>query len=500
MHSHNPNLNALIETQKEIKLLGSIASVLGWDQETYMPEEALLWRSEQLAWLSGQMHRRETAPEIKDLLDKLEDYSPADDREKALLKVARREFRRAEVFPEDYVIEKARHHSLAQNGWIQAREKEDFEAFRPFLEKNMEFARRDAEYLGYEEHPYDALLDLYEPDMKASQIKELFDPLGEYLAGLVKRIGEKPPVRDDFLSRSCPVDKQEELGKEVLKAIGYDFGKGRLDATAHPFTSELGPADIRVTTRYDEFDFCSNLFSVIHEGGHALYEMGIDSTLSETLLGTGTSLGIHESQSRFWENLLGRSRAFCEGFLPLYQNYFPQAFGDIDGESFYRGINRVKPSFIRVEADEVTYSLHVILRFNLELALLEGSLAVKDLPEAWNEESRKLLGILPESVSQGVLQDVHWSHGLIGYFSTYALGNLYGAQFMARMKKDIPQLDDLLRQRNCEPPLKWLREKIHRHGSVYSSAELCRKICGEDLDYRYFIDYLEKKYLEIYGV
>jgi carboxypeptidase Taq len=458
------------------------------------------WRSEQLAWLSGQIHRKETDTVVKELLEELKGYTPADDQEKALIRLGERVYRQAVAMPEEYVMEKTRHHSQAQNAWVKARENNDFEAFKPYLEKNMEYARRDAEYLGYEDHPYNALLDLYEPGMTVSEVQALFTPLGEYLSGLVKRIGEKEQVQHDFLSRSCAVDKQEKLGKEILKVIGYDFSRGRLDATAHPFTSGLGPSDTRVTTRYDEFEFTSNLFSVIHEGGHGLYELGIDPNIAETFLGEGTSLGIHESQSRLWENLLGRSRAFCNGTLPLFKDYFPQAFGDIDEETFYRGINRVKPSLIRVEADEVTYTLHVILRFNLELALLDGSLAVKDLPEAWKSESKKLLGIEPSSAAEGVLQDVHWSHGLIGYFPTYGLGNLYGAQFLNSMKKDLPNLDSLLQERRCEAPLNWLRDKIHRHGSVYTATELCRRVTGEELDYRYFTDYLEKKYSEIYGV
>jgi carboxypeptidase Taq len=500
MISKNPSMNELIRKQKNIRLLQSISAVLEWDQETYMPGKAIDWRSEQLAWLAGQSHKNETAPEIGALLKSLESDTPSDDREEALIRLARREFRIASVFPEEYVIEKTRHHSQSQNAWAKARQENDFDYFRPFLEKNFEYARRDAEYLGYEDHPYNALLDLYEPGMKAAELKSLFDPLGVYLADLVRRIGEKEQVRSDFLNRSCPVDKQEALGKEILQIMGYDFERGRLDATAHPFTTELGPRDIRVTTRYDEFEFTSNLFSVIHEGGHGLYEMGVDEDLAETFLGEGTSLGIHESQSRLWENLLGRSRAFCDGCLPLFRDSFPDVFGDVDGETLYRGINRVQPSFIRVEADEVTYSLHVILRFNLELALLEGSLDVKNLPEAWKEESKKLLGIIPEKYSQGVLQDVHWSFGLIGYFPTYALGNLYGAQFLRAMRRDIPDLDGLLRKRECAAPLDWLRKNIHSHGSVYPAAELCRRVTGEPLDYRYFIDYLEEKYSRIYGV
>jgi carboxypeptidase Taq len=500
MKSDDKNISELLNMQKEIKLLQSITSVLAWDQETYMPEKAIDGRSEQMAWLSGQIHRRSTKKELATLLEKLENHTPKNDIERALLRTTRREFRQASVFPEHYVTEKTRHYSKSQGAWIKARKENNFALFQPYLEKTMDYARQDAEYLGYEEHPYNALLDLFEPDMKVSQVKALFDPLGEYLASLVKRIGEKEPVGEDFLTRPCPVNKQEELGKKVLEIMGYPFDRGRLDATAHPFTIELGPSDIRVTTRYDEHDFLSNLFSVIHEGGHGLYELGVDEELAETFLGGGTSMGIHESQSRMWENLFGRSRAFCRGFLPLYQEYFPQSLNDIDLETFYKGINRVKPSFIRVEADEVTYSLHVILRFNLELALLEGTLAVKDLPEAWNNESEKLLGIRPEKVSQGVLQDVHWSQGLIGYFPTYALGNLYSAQFLNMMNRDIPDLDTLLAKRECHQPLAWLKDNIHRHGSVYTAAELCHRVTGEDLSIDYFTDYLEKKYSEIYGV
>lgn len=500
MKSDNKALSELLELQKEKLLLESISSVLAWDQETNMPEKAIGYRAEQMAWLSGRTHRRATRGRWGELFEELKGYVPANDREAAMVRITAKEYREALAFPEDYVTEKSRHYSQSQGAWIKARETNDFALFKPYLEKTVDFARRDADYLGYETHPYNALLDQFEPAMTVAEVKALFDPLGDYLAGLVKRIAAAEPVRDDFLSRSCPVDQQEKLGRKMLELMGYPFDRGRLDATAHPFTIGLGADDVRVTTRYDEKDFLSNLFSVIHEGGHGLYELGIDPELAETVLCQGVSMGIHESQSRLWENLLGRSRPFCRGFLPLYREYFPDAFGDIDLETFYRGINRVRPSHIRVEADEVTYSLHVILRFNLELALLEGSLEVKDLPDAWNAESVKLLGIEPELAADGVLQDVHWSQGMIGYFPTYALGNLYSAQFMESMKKDIPDLDSLLEKRECAAPLTWLRERIHSHGAVYPAGTLCEMVTGEPLRADYFTAYLENKYSPLYGV
>lgn len=500
MKSQNKILSQLIEKQRGIKLLSSISSTLAWDQETYMPEQAIEWRSEQLAWLSGQQHQKETDQEIGSLLANLKDYHPINDREKSLLSLSQREYRQALAFPQEYVIEKTRHYSRSQAAWIKARQANDFASFEPFLEKTVDYARQDAEYLGYGKNPYDALLDLYEPQMTVDQLDTLFNPLGEYLADLVMRIGEKEPVKDDFLRLSCPVDRQEAMGREILTSMGYDFKRGRLDPSVHPFTIEMGPADIRITTRYDEFDFPTNLYSVIHEGGHALYEMGIDPELADTILGQGVSMGIHESQSRLWENLIGRSEPFCEGFLPVFQSYFPEVFNDINVKTLYKGINRVHPSLIRVESDEVTYSLHVILRYNLEKALLEGSLAVKDLPQAWREESKKLLGIEPQAVSDGVLQDVHWSQGAIGYFPTYALGNLYGAQFFDVMKRDIPNLSQLVGARDCTQPLKWLEEKIHSHGSTYSPGELCQMVTGSPLGIEAFKNYLEKKYSDIYGV
>jgi carboxypeptidase Taq len=368
------------------------------------------------------------------------------------------------------------------------------------LEELVQLNIEKAERYGYEEHIYDALLDQFEPFMKTREVERVFDGLRDSLVDLVRRISEAPQVDDVFLHHSYPAERQELLGNEFLNALGYEFNRGRLDVSAHPFTTTLGPNDVRITTRYHEDLFASAVFSTIHEAGHALYELGVDPKYHNTLLATGTSLGIHESQSRLWENMVGRSREFWSHWFPRVKELFPEQLSGVEKEQFYRAINRVEPSLIRIEADEVTYSLHVILRFQLEVKLMTGELEVKDLPEAWNTTMEELLGITPPSDAKGVLQDVHWSMGAIGYFPTYALGNLYGAQFLRTMLREIPDVYDKVAAGEFAPILSWLRERIHCHGAAKTPKELITEVTGEELDPEYFVRYLESKYGEIYGL
>jgi len=506
MESQNKDIQRLLELQKDSSLMKSSLSLLHWDQETYMPEQAIEWRSEQIAQLSGLIHDRDTSPEIKKLFhalnisDKDSQGDGSTETEKALLQKSWREYRQSVCFPREYVVEKSSVISQAHGAWIKAREQNDFSLFQPWLEKVVDFARKDAEYLGYEDHPYDALVDLYEPQMTHQRLQSLFDPLAEELSVLVQDIAHAPQVDNSFLKEPVSVDLQQKISEMIMTDMGYDLSMGRLDVSAHPFTIELGPKDVRITTRYDENCFDLSLYGTIHEAGHALYELGVKEEIAGTLLGEGVSLGIHESQSRYWENLIGRSKAFCSHYLPLFQKEIPRVFDHVDVDQFYRAVNRVEPSYIRIMADEVTYSLHIILRYRLEVALLEGQLQVADLPDAWREESKRLLGVIPPTDKEGVLQDTHWSGGSFGYFPTYALGNLYGAQFLNQMSKDIPAWEDQVASGDLSGVASWLREGIHQYGSVIAAEDLCRKLTGENLNPKYFVQYLQKKYRGIYNI
>ncbi len=500
-------LQSLRAVDHEIQLLAHSVALLQWDQETGMPPKAIEERSEQLSLLEGMIHDRQTDPRVKGLLEEAGfttaanirvDEGTSDFEEKAFLRAFGRSFERAAKIPRRLVTEMSRVSSRAQAAWIEARGRDDFSEFRPHLEKILALTIEKAGVLGYEDHPYDALLDEYEPGMSTRETASVFDELQRSLKPLTERIVEAQKalrVDDSFRFRGYPVEAQREFSLRVLREMGYDFDRGRLDESAHPFTTSTGGEDVRVTTRYNERDLFSGLFGSIHEGGHALYEMGIDSRYHGSVLGEGTSLGIHESQSRTWENMIGRSIEFWEHYFPiLKKDYFPNQLGDIAQDVFIRGVNKVEPGLIRIHADELTYSLHVVLRFELEIALVNGDLKVRDLPEAWNEGMRRLLGIVPEGDADGVLQDVHWSMGAIGYFPTYALGNLFGAQFFQILRGQMTELDRKISQGDLRAIREWQRENIHRHGSTLTATELCGKISGEVLNPGYFTRYLEEKF------
>jgi len=504
---------------REIQLLVHTAALLQWDQETGMPSEAIGERSEQIALLEGFVHDRLAGRELSGLIrEKLARYGVeragqlrvdeevCDENdpgceEKALLRVLGRANERAVKIPRRLVTEMAQTFSRAQAAWIEAREKDDFSHFQPHLERIVSLVREKAEALGYSEQIYDALLDEFEPGMLTRQVKPVFDILQQKLAALTSRILEIQKADDHFRYRDYSRDKQREFGLKVLRDMGYEFERGRLDISAHPFTTSLGGSDIRITTHYKTDDLINALFGTIHEGGHALYELGIDPRYHQSSLGEGTSLGIHESQSRTWENIIGRSPSLWKHYFPILKDeYFPENLSDVSLTDFIRGINKVEPSLIRINADEVTYSLHIILRFNLELALVNGDLQVEGLPEAWNEGMKELLGIVPPGNADGILQDVHWSMGAIGYFPTYALGNLYGAQFFQSLRSAIPDVYERMAEGHLQPIREWQREHIHRHGSVYTAEELCRRVCGEDLNPDAFILYLEDKFKKLYDM
>jgi carboxypeptidase Taq len=403
--------------------------------------------------------------------------------------------------PKALVEEIAKTQSLAQAEWIKARQQSDYPVFQPYLEKLVELLKKYASCQGFKDSMYDALLDEYEPWMTTGELESIFDALSERLVPLFEKIRRSSvPLDSSVLTRSFPVEEQRTFSREVLDAMGFDFKRGRLDVSAHPFTTTLGRDDVRLTTRYNERFFPSAVFGSIHEGGHGLYEQGFAPSLRPSLLAAGTSLGLHESQSRLWENMVGRSRAFWKHYYPRLRQLFPQALADVEEEGFYKAINAVNPSLIRVEADEVTYNLHIILRFTLEKKIFTGALGCADLPAAWEDESERLLGVRPATAAEGVLQDVHWSMGAFGYFPTYTLGNLAAAQLFAALAKQRTDVTAEIEQGRLDGIRDWLRDNVHVHGSVYPAQELLKRVTGQTLSANFFSDYLESKYGELYDL
>lgn len=493
---------------REVTVLEHIIAILEWDQETGMPDKALDERSEQQVLMQGLLHDKITASEIGDILGALgstperpegNDASRSD-RDKALIRLYQREFSRQSLLPRRLVEELAEATSRGHASWARSRAADDFSQFAPELEKIVALKREESDRLGYSEHPYDPLLDEYEPGMKTGEVTGIFAKMREDLVELLQTISQCDQVDDAFLYKEYPLSGQEALGKRVVTDMGYDWSRGGMAVAAHPFTTTLGRDDVRITTRYTEPIVSSPLFSSIHEAGHALYEMGAsNANTSGTTLAKGVSLAMHESQSRLWENIIGRSKPFWEFYFPVMRDMFPEQLQAVDTVTFFKGINKVESSMIRVNADEVTYGLHIILRFELEKALISGELAVKDLPEAWNELFFQLLGVYPEKASEGVLQDVHWSAGLFGYFPTYALGNLFGAQISAAMRQSLPDVDGLLRRGELSRIHEWLREQVYQYGAIYEAKELLRRVTGEQLKPDYFSAYLKNKYQMVYN-
>ncbi|MBK7142824.1 MAG: carboxypeptidase M32 [bacterium] len=494
----------LVREMNEISVLGSTASILAWDQRTYMPRQGAEFRSQQMALIAGMYHERFTSPKIGDLLSQAEstDLVKGDTPEAANLRELRHKYNKETKLPKKLVEEIVRVTTIAETEWETARAKSDFAMFAPWLEKVYDLTRQQAEALGYEGEPYNALLDNYEPGAKVSEIEAIFTPLRKDLVELLGKIRDAKKRPDPgIVERSYPVDLQRVFGEAVAAAMGYDFTAGRLDITTHPFCTGIGAGDTRITTRYNPHRLNDALFGIMHEAGHALYEMGIDKKkYFGTPMGDATSLGIHESQSRMWENQVGRSKQFWVYFLPQAKRIFRDSLNDVSLDDFYGAINDVRPSYIRVEADEGTYNLHIMLRFELERALLNKELPAKDAAGEWRKRFKNYLGIEVDKDSNGILQDVHWSAGLIGYFPTYTLGNLYSAQFFAKAKTDIPNMMQNFERGDFSGLLGWLRENIHKHGSRYRATDLAKKVTGQTLSHKPLMDYLHTKYGEIYGI
>ncbi len=488
------------EHLREIGKLSSSLALLHWDQRTHLPEKGHAARAEVIGKLAKMVFELSISDDLGRYIEELETRDDLSPQDKASVRVVGRDYRRHKAIPPDLFEKFAIARSKSETAWEKAKAASDFAAFRPHLEEMIDYSRQFAEYYGYKENPYDALIEDYEPGMTAAKLKEIIAPLRDALVPFIKRLGEdgtKP--RTDFIRGSFPEDKQQELSLHALSAIGYDFHAGRLDTTVHPFTIGVGPGDVRITTRFLSDDPFSGLYSSIHEGGHALYEQGIPDELRWTGLDDGASMGIHESQSRMWENMVGRSRAFWEFFTPITTGVFSQ-LSAAAADDLYRAVNVVEPSLVRVEADEVTYNLHIMLRFELEEGLINGRIAVNDLPQLWNEAMDRYLGVTPADDAHGVLQDVHWSGGMLGYFPSYMLGNLYAAQLFAAAHRDIPGLEEDFARGEFSRLLTWLREKIHQFGRIYDPIDLLERVTGEKPDSKYFIDYITQKYSEIYKI
>ncbi|HSQ25544.1 MAG TPA: carboxypeptidase M32 [Anaerolineales bacterium] len=496
-------LSQLKSILNEVHDLNAVSSLLGWDQQTYMPSGGAEGRGYQSGTIDKIAHEKFTSPEVgkllEDLLISTASLDPDSD-DARLVKVTHREYEKRVKVPPDMVVEFAQVTTMAQQVWQEARAENNFPKFQPWLEKILDLGHRYAELFAPYDHVYDPLLDQFEPGLKTAEVKQIFDALRPIQVSLIKKIAEKPQLDDSFNFLTYDVQKQWDFGVDVITKFGYDWKRGRQDKSAHPFTTNFGIDDVRITTRVFPNHLSSAIFSTMHESGHAMYEQGVDHVLSRTPLAGGTSLAIHESQSRMWENLVGRSLPFWEHFYPLLQQYFPEQLGKVSLDAFYKGINKVEPSLIRVEADEATYNLHIMLRLELEMAMMEGKLAVKDLPEAWNAGMQDYLGITPPDDAKGVLQDVHWSTGLMGYFSTYALGNLVSLQLWERILADIPDLYDQFRSGEFSALLGWLRQNIHHHGSKYEPQELIQRITGSKIDPNPYINYLQTKFGQIYEI
>ncbi|WP_342432078.1 carboxypeptidase M32 [Neobacillus sp. FSL H8-0543] len=490
---------AFLDYVKKISAYNEALSVIYWDLRTGAPKKGVEQRSEVIGVLSSEVFKMSTSEEMASYIANL-GKAELSETTKKILEECKKEYERNKKVPAEEYKEYVILQSKAENVWEEAKEKSDFELFQPYLEKLVEMTKRFVNYWGNEKgQMYDVLLDLYEPGITVAILDEVFGELRDKIVPLVKQIKEsaiKPNT--DFLFERFKKEEQSAFSKEILCKMGYDFDAGRLDETVHPFAIGLNPGDVRVTTRYDEQDFRTAVFGTIHEGGHALYEQNISKKLIGTPLCTGTSMGIHESQSLFYENIVGRNFSFWKNNYQLLKEYASGQFDQVKVEDFYRAINESKPSLIRIEADELTYPLHVIIRYEIEKGLFNGEIEVKDLPEIWNDLYEKFLGIRPENDAKGVLQDVHWAGGSFGYFPSYALGYMYAAQFNNKIRKDLLNFDQLLEEGNLLPIKEWLTENIHQYGKLKKPLEILNDVTGEGLNAKYLIDYLYNKYSDIY--
>ncbi len=495
-------LKELKERLREIDDLNSASALLSWDQSTYMPPGGAEARGRQMATLGRLAHEKFTDEAIGKLLEDLRPYEeslPYDSDDASLIRVTRREYEKAVRIPASFMSKLLEHGAASYEVWTKARPANDFKAVEGILEKTLELSREASSFFPEAEHVIDPLIAEADYGMTAKTIKPLFAKLREELVPIVQAISDQAPADDSCLRQHYPEAKQEAFGLKVIRKFGFDFERGRQDRTHHPFMTKFSLGDVRITTRFNENDISEALFSTMHEAGHAMYEQGIKRSFEATPLAGGTSSGVHESQSRLWENIVGRSYDFWTYFYPQLQEEFPEQLGSVPLDTFYRAINKVQRSLIRTEADEVTYNLHVIIRFDLEMELLEGKLAIRDLPEAWRERYKADLGITPPDDRDGVLQDVHWFFGVIGgAFQGYTLGNIMSAQFFEAARKAHPSIPEEIRNGQFDTLHNWLKENIYQHGSKFTAEELIQRVTGGPMTIEPYIQYLRTKYGELY--
>ncbi len=497
------NIEKLKELIGEVTDLRSAASVLSWDQHTYMPAAGAEARGQSLATLGKLAQIKFTSDEMGKLLEELKrEFAGADQEsdDAALVKVTARDYDKAVRVPPEFVAEQARVTSRALEAWVEARKKSDFSIFKPHLEKVVELVKRYISFFPPAEHPYDILLDDYEPGMKTGDVIQIFNTLRPRQVELIQSIARARQINDKFLHGDYNQQKLVDFAVGIATQFGYDWNRGRQDRSPHPFQTTFSINDVRITTRFEPHAPINTLFNTMHESGHAMYEQGVNPAFERTTLMGGASLAVHESQSRLWENLVGRSLPFWEYFYPKFNKKFSTHVGNVSLKNFYKAINKVEPSLIRVEADEATYNLHIMLRLEIEIGLVQGEMEIKDLPEIWNSKMKSYLGITPPNDAKGVLQDVHWSGGSLGYFSTYALGNLISAQLWEVIRRDIPDLDESLRKGKFEALLGWLRTHLHFHGRKYEPQMIVQKITGSTIDPSAYLRYLTKKYGDLYNI
>ncbi|MGQ4833765.1 MAG: carboxypeptidase M32 [Candidatus Asgardarchaeia archaeon] len=497
----NKTIKEILNKYLDIWSIGYASGLLGWDSETYMPKESIKERSIVFGRLAVLRQKMMLSSEFKDLVKKGEKEQNLNDYEAGVIRVLKREIERFEKLPPEFIEEMERVTSKARVVWREAKAKSDYNMFKPYLGKIFELSRKAAEYLGYEEHPYDALLDLYEEGLKTREVDSMFKELGPQLRDFLKKIIESQnySATHPLEETQYDIEKMKALNTEILKLFKFPFERGRIDVSAHPFTSGFGVYDVRITTRYEGKDFRRSLLAVIHEFGHALYELQIDEKLMATPIAGGVSLGVHESQSRFWENMIGRSKAFTETNFELFKKYL-DFLKDYTPDDVYRYFNIVKPDFIRVEADEVTYNQHILIRFEIEKGVMEEKINVDELPQIWNSLMEKYLGITPPNDALGVLQDIHWSMGSTGYFPTYSIGTILATQIAVKLEKELGNLSELITEKKYDEIKSWLKEKFHRWGSTYPPKELIKRALGEEMNPKYFIEHLKRKYSEIYSL
>ena len=495
------NYSDLLSHLREIDLANQIGSLLGWDQEVIMPKNGAESRAEHLAWISKTVHEKITDPRIGELITSLE-VEDLDEIQRANVRITKKAHQRATCLPSDFVEDFARLRSQAHHTWAEAREKDDFSLFRDDLSKILDMTRRKAEYFGYTDSPYNALLDQYETGLTVGRLDPLFKGLRDSVLPLVRLVSESGVTPDNKWvdGVNWPKKSQEMLSQKVSESIGFDFNSGRRDSSVHPFCGGPNPFDVRWTTRYDESEPFGSLFGSMHETGHGTYEQGRPESLAYQPAGRACGLGIHESQSRLWENQIGRSLEFCEWVIPLWREFFPGKMDDVSPEMLWRSVNQIQPSFIRTESDEATYNLHIMIRYELEKMMIEGDIEVDQIPDIWNEYYDRYLGISPPNRKLGVLQDIHWCMGAIGYFPTYTLGNLYAAQLLESARNDIVDHDENIRNGMFGPLLDWMRKKIHTRGSILEPAELIEEATGRPPTPEPFVSYLASKVSRLYGI